>query len=440
MKRITLITLALALASPLNVLSAQGSHAVRLTSHLEPYGYFRTAALFDTRDSKAGTLDLFYYLPMDKTTNRQGKDIYSNPSIKGYSVNTLLGLNVKGYRFGNLQVSGRVEGDFYSMNGTDAVMRMREAWMDIAWTGLGYMENTVDVKIGQAWHPLSVDMPYCVNVETGSPFNPYNWSPQVMFNANLSRNWDITAGALYPVQFLPTGPLGPSEDYVKYSLIPELYAGLSFTGKHFRAKVGADVMSLKPRVKTLETDDVNYDVGTKVRDRLFMVSPFAYLQYSNSLFKVNAKTVLARGGDHLCLMGGYAVYDQTDWRDWKYTPLQSSVSFLSFSVGREWQLMCMAGYMKALGTARELPIDIVKDTANPNAIYYYENGFKNINQIFRVTPTLAWSLGKLTVAAEYDFTTVQYGNSSRLDSHALAYTNLHWILNHRVMGVVRFDF
>ena len=65
---------------------------------------------------------------------------------------------------------------------------------------------------------------------------------------------------------------------------------------------------------------------------------------------------------------------------------------------------------------------------------------KNINQILRVTPTVAWNLGKLTVAAEYDFTTVQYGNMTRINSHALAYVNPHWILNHRVMGVVRFDF
>lgn len=428
---------ALAWAAPL---MAQGSYAVKLASHIEPYGYLRTAAVFDTRDSKAGALDLFYYLPMDKTTNRQGKDIYSNPSIKGYSVSTLLGVNVKGFRFGNLVVSGRVEGDFYSMSGNAATLRMREAWVDIALTGLGYMENTLDVKAGQAWHPLSVDMPYCVNVEMGAPFNPYNWSPQVMFNANLSRSWDITAGAIYPMQFLPTGPSGPSEDYVKYSLIPELYAGVSYTGRHFKAKAGVDVLSIKPRWQTLDTDDVNYDVGTKVMDRLTMFSPFAYLQYESGIFRANAKTVLAQGGEHLCLMGGYAVYDQSDWRNWKYTPLQSSVSFLSFCVGREWQFMCMAGYMKALGTTKELPIDIVRDTANPSAIFYSENGFKNINQILRVTPTVAWNLGKLTVAAEYDFTTVQYGNMTRINSHALAYVNPHWILNHRVMGVVRFDF
>jgi hypothetical protein len=409
------------------------------TDHFSPYGFFRTLGIFDTRDSKAGSEDLFYYLPMDKTTNRQGKDIYSNPSFKMYAITTRLGLNVNGYRHGRMQVGGKLEGDFYLMNGSTASFRLRQAYADLSWDKLGYMENTLTLRVGQAWHPMAADMPYCVNIETGSPFNPFNRSPQIILNANMSKAWDLTGGILYPMQFLPTGPAGPSENYVKYSLVPEIYLGASYSCRWLTAKAGVDVLSLRPRWRTTTTDNVNYDVGTKVSDRLFTYNPFIYLEGRAGSFRINAKSVFANGGDHLRLMSGYALCDDSDIYNYKYTPLRSSVSFVSFSYGTKWQIMCMGGYMKALGTWEELPVDS-NGHSSANSIYYFANGFKNINQMLRATPTIAFNVGNLTIAAEYDYTMVQYGDIDALDSHGLASSNLHWILNHRAMMVFKVSF
>ena len=46
-------------------LFAQSEVLVNLTNHIKPYGFFRTSAIFDSRDSKAGSEDLFYFLPLD---------------------------------------------------------------------------------------------------------------------------------------------------------------------------------------------------------------------------------------------------------------------------------------------------------------------------------------------------------------------------------------
>ena len=290
-----------------------------------------------------------------------------------------------------------MEADFYLMVGSTASLRLREAYVNLAWDNVGYSAAGFSIKVGQAWHPMSADLPYCINVETGSPFNPFNWSPQVMAGAKFG-NWTLSAGAIYPMQFLPTGPKGPSEGYVKYGLIPELYAGVSYEEGGFLARVGADFISLKPRWRT-DFDDLVFDAGTKTDDRISMVSPMAYLQFSSGMFKVNAKSVFAQGGDHLRLMGGYVLTDTSEPLNFRYMPLQSSSSFVSFSYGRN----------------------------------------KNINQMFRATPTLAYNLGKLTFGLEYDCTCVEYGDMSSLNNHALAVKGRDMIMNHRVMGVLKYN-
>ena len=407
---------------------------VNLTQHLQPYGFFRTSAIFDSRDSKAGSEDLFYYLPLDKSINLNGADVNYNPSFKMSAITTRLGLKVTGFRYGDFSVSGKLEADFYLMVGSTASLRLREAYVDLLWDD--YSSTVFSLRAGQAWHPMSADLPYCINVETGSPFNPFNWSPQVMAGITFG-NWTLTAGAIYPMQFLPTGPKGPSEGYVKYGLIPELYAGVSYEEGGFLARVGADFISLKPRWRT-DFDDLVFDAGTKTEDRISMVSPMAYLQFSSGMFKVNAKSVFAQGGDHLRLMGGYVLTDTSEPLNFRYMPLQSSSSFVSFSYGRKFQLMCMAGYMKALGTNHMIEMGEASNLS-PDDVYYFSDGFKNINQMFRATPTLAYNLGKLTFGLEYDCTCVEYGDMSSLNNHALAVKGRHMIMNHRVMGVLKYN-
>lgn len=438
MKKSIITAIALSVILPSFGLQAQEIKD-QLSGHFSPYGFFRSYAIFDSRDSQAGSEDLFYYLPLDKDLNRQGKDIYANPSFKMYAITTRLGLNMSGYQSGSMKASGKIEADFYLMNGSSASLRLRQAYVNLRWDDLGYVQNSVSLTVGQAWHPMSEGQPYCVNVESGSPFNPFSRSPQLMFNAYFFNGWTLTAGILYPMQYLPTGPNGASEDYMKYSMVPEVYAGVSFKKKHFQALAGVDFLSLKPRWRTTTTDDSTYDKGTSVRDRISMLSPMLYCQYEKGVFKFNAKSVLASGGDHLRLMGGYAVYDQSDIYNYKYTPLRSTVSYISFSVGSKWQFMCMAGYMKALGTEKSLSVNPF-GYSSASSIYYFSNGFKNINQMIRATPTLAFNAGHLTLALEYDNTCVQYGDIGKLDAHGLCPSDLHWIINHRVLGVFKFNF
>jgi hypothetical protein len=435
MKKIaTILTAVLCLASASAFAQKKSDN---LTAHLQPYGFFRTYAAFDTRESKAGSEDLFYYMPLDKDNNEEGKDIYSNPAFRFYAITSRLGLNVLGYKFGSMSVSGKMEADFYLMNGSTASFRLRQAYINLLWDDVNCSGNSINLKIGQAWHPEAADLPYCVNLESGTPFNAFNRSPQIMMDAYVG-NLVFTAGILYPMQYRPTGPNGASEDYIKYSLVPECYVGVSYVSKKFLARIGTDFISLVPRYKLTE-DSANHYAGTKVDDRINMFNPFIYLQYNDGLLKINAKSVFANGGDHLRLMSGYAVYDTSDELDYKYTPLRNTSNFVSVSYGKKWQAMGMVGYIKALGTAHKLAVDS-NGYSSADDIYYMANGFKNMNQMFRVTPTLAYNIGKLTFALEYDYTKVEYGDIDRLDDHGLANKNKHWIENHRVLGMAKLTF
>ena len=457
-KILTILTTAICLV-PASVFA---QNADNLTAHLQPYGFFRTYAAFDTRESKAGSEDLFYYMPYDKTNNAEGKDVYSNPAFRFYAITSRLGLNVKGYQFGSMSVSGKIETDFYLMNGSTASLRLRQAYMNLFWEDVNCSGNSINLKIGQAWHPMAADLPYAINLESGTPFNAFARSPQIMMDANV-ENLVFTAGILYPMQYRPTGPQGASEDYIKYSagslspmqyrptgpqgasedyikysLVPETYVGVSYVSKKFLARVGTDFISLVPRYKLTE-DTQNHYKGTKADDRINMFNPFVYLQYADGLFKINAKSIFANGGDHLRMMSGYALYDTSDELDYKYTPLRNSSSFVSASYGKKWQAMCMVGYIKALGTQHELLVN--KDGySSASNIYYAANGFKNMNQMFRVTPTLAYNIGKLTFALEYDYTKVEYGDLNKLNDHGLANKNKHWVENHRVLGMAKLTF
>ncbi len=373
--------LASAIALSLTALPSEAqSHLVKLTNHLEPYGFFRASAIFDARNSKADTEDLFYYVPYDKKINLEGNDIWYNPSIKMSAITTRLGVNLTGFRYGSFNVTGKLETDFYLLTGGSASLSLREAYLKFNWDNLGDFFKSVSVKAGHAWHPMSLDMPYSVGYEAGAPFNPYARSPQLMFETNLMDRFTFTAGLLYPMEFM----VGDHKDHQLTMSSMALSGIVRWPDIFIKVHQGQGRSGFKSLVPRWRTTDLTYyhDVGTKVKDRISMISPMACFEFSKGMFKVNAKAVLASGGDHLRLMGGYAVYDKSDAYKYKYTPLRSVTGFASASYGQQWQFILFAGGMTALGAGHDLITDDETGYAKTAYIYYFDGGFKNIRSCF----------------------------------------------------------
>ena len=407
------------------------------------YGFIRNYTVFDTHEVNAGTQDLFFYMPKDRQLDGEGRDLAEIPTFRMLALTTRLGLNVSGYRFGELKVSGAVEGDFYCMNGSVAAFRLRQAYIGMLWDNLELGDLLVNV--GQTWHPMAADMPHMTNLETGAPFNPFNRSPQVMFHWTVGKfTW--TGGILYPMQYLPTGPNGKSADYNKYGLIPEVYLGVALKSGGFLGKVGVDFFSIKPRWNapvitqaSVDGDEriLKYDVeNTKqLQTRLYAISPFVYLQLTKGKFQLKAKSVLAQAGEHMNLLSGYGATFDWNRLQLTYTPMQDLVSFVSFQYGRKWQFMCMAGYMQRLGTTKAI---FAHDNADVASLWLNTSADPSIQQAFRATPTLAYNLGKLTFSLEYNCTGAFFGEGPY--NRGGLYGSGHWVLNHRIEQMVKFNF
>lgn len=424
-----------------------------LQNHFKFYGFIRNYFVYDSRESVSGTGDLFYYLPKDENI-QDGIDVNDTPSFRFLALTSRLGVDVSGYYIGNVHFGAKFEGDFYSglsnssndnasvyfpgnskISGT-ATARLRQAYATITWKDLPLGKDdkaSVGLKIGQAWHPMAADHPHLFSLEVGAPFGPFSRTPLVQMDANLGSNWVVSAAAIWQMQYQSTGPVGGSALYMKYGMTPEMYAALAYKTNGFLLRAGVDVVSIKPRVLGKVDDKV-----VKVSDRKTSVLGYLYTQYTYKNFAVKAKTTFGEGGEHMNLMSGYAkVGDDNPDGSWNYASMRNSSSWLSMSYGKKWQGVLFLGYVKNLGLAKAASGPLAKGD-----VYFCGNGFSNINQMYRINPQVIYNIGKLNVGLEYQWTSVQYGkyDDGKLNTRALADKDLHWIGNHRVNMMVKYNF
>ncbi len=451
---------------------AEESH---LQNHFKLYGFIRNFFIYDSRESVSGTGDLFYYLPKDVSLVNKGTaeefDQNAQSSLRYLSLTSRLGVDVTGYHIGNVHFGAKIEGDFYaglaSASGADAgkyfpanskiggtaTARLRQAYATVTWKNLPMGMNgkaSVGLKMGQAWHPMAADMPHIFSLEAGAPFGPFSRTPQITMDANLGENWIVSAAAIFQMQYNSAGPVGASPIYMKYGKTPEFYAAVAYKSKGFLFRVGADLLSIKPRVFGQGAQGHKVEVADRKTSLLY----YAYAQYSYKNFAVKAKTTFGEGGEHMNLMSGYAKVGENSDGSWDYASLRNSSSWLSMSYGKKWQGVLFLGYVKNLGLADPVSFGETGMKNIPKSdVYFCGNGFSNINQIYRINPQLIYNIGKMNIGLEYQFTGVQYGDyymtnnmpgssdmTPHLNAYGLADQNLHWVGNHRINLMVKYNF
>ena len=453
MKRIyQILSVVLLSFCALNAAAADKEQKTEPKNNFKLYGFIRNYFAFDSRESVSGTGDLFYYLPKDVKMNEAGtEDLNATSSFRFLALTSRLGVDVSGYSINNVHFGAKIEGDFYAglsnssntnagvyfpgnakISGT-ATARLRQAFATITWKELGKeQQNSVGLKIGQAWHPMAADHPHLFSLEVGAPFGPFSRTPLAQMDANLGEHWVLSAAAIWQMQYQSTGPIGGSALYMKYGKTPEMYAALAYKSKGFLLRAGVDMVSIKPRV--LGQLDGN---TVKVSDRKTSVLGYVFTQYSYKKFEVKAKTTFGQGGEHMNLMSGYAKIGENSDGSWDYASLRNSSSWLSMSYGKKWQGVLFLGYVKNLGLAEAASAPLAKAD-----VYFCGNGFSNINQMYRINPQIIYNIGKLNVGLEYQLTNVQYGeyDGGKLNEYGLATKNLHWVCNHRVNMMVKYNF
>ena len=430
-----------------------------LKQHFKPYGFIRNYFTYDSRESWSGTGDLYNYQPKDQKLNEYGDDLNAISTFRFLSLTTRVGLNIVDYKWRGMELGGKIEADFYSGLSTKtgqshslsgvAQFRLRHAYMTMAWDSLKMGKDIarIDLTLGQTWHPMAADLCDAIALNSGAPFGPFNRSPQVRMDARLGKYVTLTAAGLWQMQYLSTGPEGQSAEYIAYSKTPEAFLGLSVHSKGFIARVGADVLSISPRhLGTVYDAALDKDVTVKVSDRLTTVSPFIYLQYKKGEFSFKAKSIFAESGEHMNMYGGYGVKKVNADGSYEYTPVRHSTSWISLVYGgkvgaqedkhpQKLQGILFAGYVQNFGT-KEAIIDANNDGKSD---FYYQRSAA-MNRMWRLSPTLLWTVGKFQLGCEYEITSVQYGDGKINAANGLSENDLHWVTNHRVQLMTKYNF
>ncbi|MDP4277895.1 MAG: hypothetical protein Q8914_09730, partial [Bacteroidota bacterium] len=260
------------------------------------HGFVRSDFYEDSRKMSTSSLDFFSYYPMPRRLNAYGDDLNDVPSAGLSSVFTRFQLSMDGPGiFGASSSQSYVEADF---GGSPSywLVRIRQAYTRLNWKK-GYL------LVGQYWHPLfTPDLkPDVLSLNTGSPFQPFNRSPQLLLNYGDRLKW--TAAAVYQMMYTSTGPDGKTYLYQHNAVVPDLFASVDYSEHRFLTGLAVDYKSILPEQYITDGNGVKTVNKRKLNTPAFMV----YGKYTGKSLIVSAKALYVQNlTDHI-LIGGYAI-------------------------------------------------------------------------------------------------------------------------------------
>ena len=265
-------------------------------------------------------------------------------------------------------------------------------------------------------------LPSIVSLNTGAPFNAFSRTPQLRYNAKLGAV-TLSAAAIYQLQYTSTGPDGASTKYQVFGGTPEIYIGATYAANGLKLGIGGEFMSLCPRTTEMLPDSTYIKVNERVNS--FATQLFA--QYSNKNFTIAAKSIYGQNTGHLLMMSGYGYGINSDGSRY-YAPLTQSSTWLTaaYHTAREnhnLRATILGGYMKNFG-------------ANKDLKEVYVRGYNNIDQMFRVAPSIQYLYKGLVLGVEYEYTGVMYGTPQA----NFSVVGDHLVSNHRAYLMLVYNF
>ena len=394
--------IALSLMAALVALSGMAQVKIGKDFSLKVYGHVRTDIFYNSRANTESVDGLFYSYPKDEVLDPNGNDINGSSSSNMYAVYSRMGFDFAGPMIANAKTSAKIEFDFRG-NGNDnlSALRLRHAYFNFDW-------GKSKVLVGQTSHPFFGDVsPQILNLNTGSPFQPFGRAPQIRYRYN-SGALQLQAAALWQSQFKSHGPSADNgtgdgnarNQYPhKNSNVPEIALGIDYKKDGWIAGVGIDLLSITPRTVAIGEDDKKY----KVDERLTTVSYEAHVKYTGKDLMVAAKTTLGSNFTHTSMLGGYAVKlvdDKTGEK--KYTPFRNSSTWLNIVYGKKWKPGIFLGYIKNLGTESDM---ILGENV-------YGTG-TNIDKLMNGTFELTYNVPHWKIGVEYTYTAAWYGKNKQ---------------------------
>ena len=388
----------------------------------EIYGFIRNYFTYDSRTCVQSNEGLFNMLPNDiKKGVNPGEDLNAIPSVRFLSMTTRFGVNVTGPEIWGAKSSAKFESDFCgASSGTAFNLRIRQAYAKLAW-------EKSDLLVGQAWHPMSGDlMPEVFSLATGAPFNPFNRSPQVRYNYAATKGLSFTAAALYQYQYGSVGLDGKTANtYSRNALVPELFIGMTAKGKHLTGGWGVNASTIAPRV-TVDVYEDGENIGAmRVNERLTSYSAMVFGSLKVEDLSVRAKAMYGQNTSHMQQPTGYGIVSVSDKGVNTYESMQLGSAWITMMYGKKLRYGFFAGWLKNFGTAGNAFVStpVVRNNTG-------------MDQAFRFSPTVTYKIQNMQIGLEYEHTAAAYGTYRSNGT----VSDTHWVANHRVCMMLKYDF
>jgi hypothetical protein len=169
------------------------------------------------------------------------------------------------------------------------------------------------------------------------------------------------------------------------------------------------------------------EVKVKANDRVTGISSEIFADYKNGKFNLKGKVIYGENTSHLTMVSGYGAtsYDPATG-SYEYAPIRSLSSWLNATYGKRVMGGLLLGYSKGLG-AKE-------DFISVND--FWMRGAKNTDYIYRISPSITYTVKNLALALELDYTAVGYGDVA-INGRTEA---LRRVDNLRVCTMVKYSF
>lgn len=375
------------------------------------YGFVNVQSYSESHESATGAGGMLYLYPLDRQLDAQGNDLRAHSQYVMFGTTARFGGRLKGPQVLGAASSGNFELEFMGYSGVTNPVLFRHAFFALDWAD-------AKVTLGQTWHPMGDVIPYAVSIAIGSPFAPMSRTPQLRYDYFLAdRSIKLTAAAVYQQGYPSTGMHGRTNEYQKNVGIPELYAGVEYRNGGFAVTAGGEWQRLAARIQPF-TELVDAFAG------MFRV------QYATDGFSIKAQTLYGQNMSNLGICSGYAVskIDPLTFKS-EWTPLLASSSWFMLTVGNEVKFNLIGGYMKNLGCNTNILTDKVYAIGTSSAA-------SGIDQMYRVAPSFTYRLGNIDLGAEFEYTSVAYGNYKSNGTVA----DTHWVDNKRLLVSAIYNF
>ena len=368
-------------------------------------GLIKNDFFYDTRQTIAAREGHFLLWPSPERLDEYGNDINAKANFNFLAIQSRIKGTISGPDAFGAKTSGVIEGDFFAqLNANINLFRLRHAYIKLNWTNL-------EVLTGQYWNPLFVTdcYPGTISFNTGTPFQSFARNPQIRLTYKIS-GFKIIAAALAQRDYPTWGIGGPSSKYLRNAAVPDMHLQLHYGSKNNNSGLnyilggGIAFKSIVPRLES-EMGPAN-DIY-KINEKVHGLTAMGFAKISTRPITVKLQARYGENISDILAISGFAVKEITNATtgELSYTPLKSMSIWGEIHTNGKIQFGVFGGYLKNLGT---------KDPMSHLENKVYGLG-TDISSLFRISPRVSITTGKVRVALELEYTVAAYGNEFNLN-------------------------